>query len=112
LHELTQVEGVPADEIVVLSTRGPKTSALAEGTRLGNLALTWGEGGPGTVRARSVHTFKGLESSVVILAEPERAHASSRDALLYVALSRAQHHVVVLGQLPHSTHGDDAAKEA
>lgn len=100
LHELTQVEGVMADEIVVLSTRGPKTSVLTEGTKLGNVTLTWGEGGPGRVRARSVHTFKGLESPIVILAEPERAHASSRDALLYVALSRAQHHVIVLGELP------------
>jgi hypothetical protein len=100
LHELTQVEGVPTDEIVVLSTRGPKTSALAEGTKLGNVTLTWGEGGPGRLRARSVHTFKGLESPVVILAEPERAHASNRDALLYVALSRAQHHIVILGALP------------
>ena len=43
LHELTAVEGVPPDEIVVLSTRGPRTSALAEGLRVGNLALTWGE---------------------------------------------------------------------
>jgi DNA helicase IV len=43
---------------------------------------------------------KGLESPVVILAEPERAHASTRTPLLYAALSRAQHHVIVLGQLP------------
>ena len=100
VHELTAIEGVPPSEIVVLSTRGPKTSALAEGTKLGNLTLTWGKARPGQLRARSVHAFKGLECPVVILAEPERAHADTRDALLYVALSRAQHHVVVLGQLP------------
>lgn len=100
VHELTVTEGVPLDEIVVLSTRGPKTSRLTEGLRLGNLTLTWGEGGLRQIRCRSVHTFKGLESPVVILAEPERAHATNRDPLLYVALSRAQHHVVVLGQLP------------
>jgi NAD(P)-dependent dehydrogenase (short-subunit alcohol dehydrogenase family) len=100
LHGLTAVEGVPVDAIVVLSTRGPKTSVLTEGLRVGNLALTWGEAGPGQLRVRSVHTYKGLESPVVILAEPDRAHAANRDALLYVALSRAQHHVVVLGTLP------------
>ena len=100
VHELTAVEGVPVDEIVVLSTRGPRTSALTEGLRVGNLTLTWGEAGPGQLPIRSVHTFKGLESPVVILAEPDRAHAANRDALLYVALSRAQHHVVVLGALP------------
>ncbi len=100
LHELTAVEGVPVEEIVVLSTRGPQTSALTEGLRVGNLALTWGAAGPGQLPIRSVHAFKGLESPVVILAEPDRAHAANRDALLYVALSRAQHHVVVLGVLP------------
>jgi len=100
LHELIQVEGVRPDEIAILSTRGPKTSALPEGASVGNLTLTWGDAGPGQVRVRSIHAFKGLESPVVILAEPERAHAANRDALLYVALSRAQHHVIVLGLLP------------
>jgi len=100
LHELTTIEGVPVDEIVVLSTRGPQTSALTEGLRVGNLALTWGAAGPGQLPIRSVHAFKGLESPVVILTEPDRAHAANRDALLYVALSRAQQHVVVLGVLP------------
>jgi superfamily I DNA/RNA helicase len=104
LHELTTVEGVPLDEIVVLTPRSRKTSRLAEGTRVGNATLTWGEGGPNTVRCRSIHTFKGLESPVVILAEPERAHASTRAPLLYVALSRARHHVVVLGHLPSEGH--------
>ncbi len=100
LHDLTQTEGVSAAEIVVLSTRSAKNSALVEGTRVGNLTLTWNDAGPGQLRVRTVYTFKGLESPIVILAEPERAHATNRDALLYVALSRAQHHVIVLGQLP------------
>lgn len=100
VHNLIAEEGIALDQVVVLSTRGPKTSALPEGAKVGNATLTWGEAGPKQLRVRSVHTFKGLESPIVILAEPERAHASSRDALLYVALSRAQHHVIVLGELP------------
>lgn len=99
LHELVAVEGVPLDEIVVLTPRGRKTSRLQEGAQLGNLALTWEEGGPNAVRCRSIHTFKGLESPIVILAEPERAHAANRAPLLYVALSRARHHLIVLGRL-------------
>ena len=100
LHDLTQTEGVSAEEIVVLSTRSAKNSVLVKGTRVGNLTLTWKDAGPGQIRVRTIYTFKGLESPIVILAEPERAHAVNRDALLYVALSRAQHHVIVLGQLP------------
>ena len=110
LHDLTKTEGVPADEIVVLSTRNAKGSALAEGSKVGNLTLTWGEAATGQLRVRTVHTFKGLESPIVILAEPERAHAANRDALLYVALSRAQHHVVVLGELPRATSAAGGAR--
>jgi ATP-dependent exoDNAse (exonuclease V) beta subunit len=41
-----------------------------------------------------------LEAGVVILAEPERAHAATQNELMYVALTRAKHHVIVLGSLP------------
>lgn len=64
------------------------------------------------MRVRSVHAFKGLESPVVILAEPGRAHESTHDALLYVALSRARHHVVVLGELPRASGEDDGRAAA
>lgn len=109
LHELVAVEGVPLGEIVVLTPRNQRTTRLQDGTRLGNITLTWGEDGPNTVRCRSIHAFKGLESPVVILAEPERAHASTRVPLFYVALSRAQHHVIVLGQLPAGSVAREAA---
>ncbi len=100
IHELVVEEGIPLDDIVVLTPRGPKTSRLMEGTRLGNFTVTWGDGGPKAVPCRSIHAFKGLESPVVILAEPERVHAESLAPLLHVALTRAQHHLVVLGELP------------
>ncbi len=100
VHELVVEQRIPLDDIVVLTPRGPKTSRLADGTRLGNFVVSWGEGGPKAVRCRSVHAFKGLESPVVILAEPERAHAATLAPLLHVAMTRAQHHLVVLGTLP------------
>jgi hypothetical protein len=59
LHELTTVEGVPVGEIVVLSPRGPKTSALTEGLRVGNLALTWGEAGRASSRSARCTPSKG-----------------------------------------------------
>lgn len=110
LHRLVGEEGIALADIVVLTPRGPKTSRLVEGTQLGNLSLTWGAGDPRTVRCRSIQAYKGLESPVVILAEPERAHASNRDALFHVAISRARHHLIVLGELPNATGGQNPVR--
>jgi ATP-dependent exoDNAse (exonuclease V) beta subunit len=53
------------------------------------------------VLVSSIHAFKGLESDIVILAETASL-ATSREGrmLTYVALSRAKHHLIVLGELP------------
>jgi superfamily I DNA/RNA helicase len=53
---------------------------------------------PQEVHCNTVHAFKGLESSVVILAEMERYSDRPKelDPLLYVACSRAKNHLVVL----------------
>jgi superfamily I DNA/RNA helicase len=103
LHELVSVEGVPLHEIVVLTPRSQRTSDLREGAKLGNATLTWGDAGRNQVRCRSIQAFKGLEAPVVILAEPDRAHVGRTNALLHVALTRAKHHVIVLGKLPPVT---------
>ena len=100
VHELTQIEGVPLSEIVLLTPRSERTSIFKEGTRLGNVELTWREGGVNSLRCRSIASYKGLESPVVILAEPDRAHSGKAKVHLHVGLTRAQHHVVVLGSLP------------
>jgi hypothetical protein len=100
LTGLLQREGVRREQIVVLTPRSRRSSAFGEGTDVGNnLRLTWGDAGPGRLPIRNVHAFKGLEAPVVIFVEPERAHHDLRDHIRYVALSRAQHHLVVLGNL-------------
>lgn len=49
----------------------------------------------------TVHSWKGLESPIVIVVETEglRSHHLG-DALCYVALPRAKHHLIVIGDLP------------
>jgi hypothetical protein len=100
VHRLVTEEGLPVEDIVVLTPRNQKTSAFTEGAKVGNLTLTWGDPATKSLACRSIHGFKGLESSVVVLGECDRAHQASRDALMHVALTRARHHVVVLGNLP------------
>ncbi|HEU4792447.1 MAG TPA: ATP-binding domain-containing protein [Nitrolancea sp.] len=94
-------EHIPADQVVILTPRSG-TSDFKRGTKIGTKTLTWNKRpGANEVRVCSIHSFKGLESPVVILAELDRFHPESpQDELLYVATSRAQSHLIVLGELP------------
>jgi hypothetical protein len=52
------------------------------------------------VKIATIRAAKGLESDVVILVEPDgvaQETPARHDKLLYVALSRARHHLIVLG---------------
>ena len=67
------------------------------------ITLRWSEQDEGTnqVRLETIYSFKGLERPVIILAEVERwlaydASSLARARLLYVACSRAQHHLLIL----------------
>lgn len=102
VSRLVNDEGLRPSQIVVLTPNSAAKSALDENAALGNLRLTWGiEPGANQVRVSSIHGFKGLESDVVILAETSRfADSRTGRRLAYVALSRARHHLVVIGNLP------------
>ncbi|MGD9712590.1 MAG: NERD domain-containing protein [Thermomicrobiales bacterium] len=100
LHRLVHDEGVRLEHMIVITPRSQQRSVLTEGARLGNFTLSWGECGPNQVRATSIAKFKGLESDVVILVELDQAYYQTRSALIHVAITRARHHVVVIGSLP------------
>lgn len=44
----------------------------------------------------SIHTFKGLESNVVILTDIDNITGSLNESLLYVGLSRAKFKLIIL----------------
>ena len=105
LHKLIEDEHVPAGEIAVLTPFSHRTSLLkAESLRpTKEITLRWSEQAERTsqVRLDTIYSFKGLERAVVILAEVEQwlaqdARSLYRARLLYVACSRAQHHLIVL----------------
>ncbi|MGB7340749.1 MAG: ATP-binding domain-containing protein [Phototrophicaceae bacterium] len=52
------------------------------------------------IKVCSIYSYKGLESSVVILTELDKLHEDVARQLLYVGLSRARNHAVILGDLP------------
>lgn len=99
LQRLIQREGLDPASIVVLTPRSASRSVLAGVGKVGGVPLWWSEPVPGGVQCSSIHGFKGLERDVVILVECDRAHPESRDALMYVAVTRARHQVVVIGEM-------------
>lgn len=94
-------ERLPSKSVVILTPRSTRTSQFREGDRIGNVVLTW-EWHPGSwqVQISTIHSFKGLESSIVILIELDKLDFAMEDYLLYVALSRPRDHLIVLGKLP------------
>lgn len=102
LHRLIDIEGLDSSQVVILTPNGQARSRLTMGSAAGGYTLAWNEvQNANEILVSSVHAFKGLESPVVILAEPDqfRRHRYARE-LMYVALSRAKHHLVVVGALP------------
>jgi hypothetical protein len=100
VEKIVDQEQVPVERIVLLSpyARSSGKSLLSKQEKIGRFRLTESdEPAPDELRFSTVHGFKGCESDVIVLVEADRWRAgSSRDALLYVACSRARHHLVVL----------------
>lgn len=101
LHRLIHEENVDPAQIVVL-TPTRKKSIWEDGERLGNLTLTWDMDTDmeGVVNVTTIYLYKGLESAVVILTELDKAKEELRDQLIYVGLSRARNHAIVIGEFP------------
>lgn len=100
LDRLMVKDGVPADEIAVLSSMGKEKSRIWQGAAACGLSLSnrW-PASPGQVFCTTIHSFKGLERAVIILAEIDRPWLpqwTDLDSLLYVGCSRACNHLVVL----------------
>ena len=51
---------------------------------------------PGKIVVETIHSFKGQERSVVILAKIHRSEPAQADCLRYLAMSRAVHELVVV----------------
>lgn len=97
LHELIVEEDVAAEDIVILTPFSEEKSYLAKNSKVGHFRLTtnW-DIGINEVYYTTIHSFKGLESPIVILTEIEPELSYNTNELLYVACSRARHHLVIL----------------
>jgi len=86
---------VPPEQVVVLSSHGRDHSAVRDKLRsrfVDDRTKARGR----KVLFSSIRAFKGLESSVVVLCELEDLASDSMDAQLYVGMSRARNHCVIV----------------
>jgi hypothetical protein len=102
LHRLVNEEDVPPEEIVILTPASERRSRWKPDMQLGNFILTWDMETEmhNAIGVCTIYRYKGLESAVVILTEMDQAREEIQDQLVYVGLSRARNHVVVIGELP------------
>ncbi|MGD2079496.1 MAG: NERD domain-containing protein/DEAD/DEAH box helicase [Chloroflexota bacterium] len=99
LHRLVNEEEIDPEDIVVLTPRSEAKSALSQAGRLGSFHLThdW-DADHDKIFYETIHSFKGLESPVIILTELTEDLHHAVDELLYVGCSRAKHHLVIVCQ--------------
>ncbi|MGQ0670456.1 MAG: AAA family ATPase [Actinomycetota bacterium] len=99
LTNLVEEEKVPLEDIVVLTASRKGKSGLRQRDRVNGFRLSE-QVEAGTVLTSSVHSFKGLERPIVILAELDDKHQEDIAQYLYVGGSRARNHLIVLAAEP------------
>ena len=99
LDHLTK-EKIPVDDIMILSPRRLERSGLAGIERISHYPLLDISRGMTTtqsaIRFSTIHSFKGLESPVVIVVDIDRIEGDEPQSLLYVAMSRARSLLILM----------------
>jgi hypothetical protein len=91
-------DGIRGGEITVLSTRGDKTCLASQvGKEPWRSRLKpYAEATPGLIPYASIHAFKGLEASAVVVTDVENVSSAVAADLFYVAVTRALHRLTIL----------------
>lgn len=106
LESLTSVvnrlvsEKTPIEDVMILSPRRLQHSCLAGVERISRFPLVDISRGvvtePSSRRFSTIHSFKGLESPVVIVVDIDEIDADEPQSLLYVAMSRARSLLILM----------------
>lgn len=91
-----QADGIPSDEIVILSPRKYEFSVASQVSGSRVVPVEDLEQASDGVRFSTIHAFKGLESPVVIICDIESLESEKERSLLYVGMSRARSHLILL----------------
>ena len=90
-------QGYKPEDIIILAPGRFETGPLAEVSRMANWPVNdFEKAGPHEIARSTIHAYKGLERSVVILADVDAKDAAEADNLLYVGMSRARTRLFLL----------------
>jgi hypothetical protein len=90
-------QGYKPEDIIILSPARFDSGPLARLTRVANWPVTdFEKAGPHEIARSTIHAYKGLERSVVILADIDTKDAAEAANLLYVGMSRARTRLFLL----------------
>ena len=99
INRLTN-SGIPVDDIFILSPRRLENSVLADVEKVDELPLVdcsrTLDPPQECLRFSTIHSFKGLESQVVIIVDIEDVDDPRSQSLLYVGMSRARGLLILL----------------
>lgn len=101
LSRLVVHEGLSTDQIVILTPCTESRSKWVEGCAVGGFSITRSlfrpKSNERTILCSSIGAFKGLERDVIILTELDQLGTPpNSERSLYIALSRARHHLIVI----------------
>lgn len=96
IKKLVHSDGIKPDELVVLTPLRMSKSKWEEGFKIGNLQLSWDINAKGKIRCSTIHSFKGLESPVILMTELDELFSKDYKELLYVGMSRARNHLILI----------------
>jgi hypothetical protein len=98
IKKLVKDEKVDCKDIVVLTPNSENKTILKSGIDIGGLKLSWEQGirRDGMVSCSTIHSYKGLERPVVIVAELSSMPLEKARILQYVAYSRANSHLIII----------------
>ena len=94
-------ENIPIANVVILSQRRLENSALAGFKNISRFPIVDCSQGmvgasPSDLKYSTIHSFKGLESQVVIVVDIDTVEGEKSHSLLYVAMSRARSLLVLM----------------
>lgn len=94
-------DGILPEDIVILSPRRFENSVASTVPKSKDISVHELRQGTGSkvrneVAFSTIHSFKGMESKVVVMCDVDAVDSAEPQSLLYVGMSRARSHLTVL----------------
>lgn len=96
IYELLNKERINSQKITILTPCKEDNSSWKSGSMMAGKKISWTARGDNYIYCSTIHSFKGLESAIIIATELNKLPVKTQQQLLYVAFSRAQSYLVIV----------------